>query len=124
MKIKLNFKAGEPTVNGHIYPKETLEKAFDKRLSDGNFFVQQFNSKNYYVSIEDIFAEVESYKIEPNSEIVVDIKLFDTPIADKFKDGKFELTISGVGIFEDDKKTISEDFKISHLFVVGGKGSE
>ena len=124
MKIKLNFKADEPTVNGHIYPKEVLEKAFDKRLSNGHFFVQQHTSKEFYCKIEDVFAEVESYTIEPNSEILVDIKLLDVPLAEKFQDGNFELTIFGVGIFEDDKKTISEDFKVSHLFVVGGKGSE
>jgi hypothetical protein len=125
MKIKLNFKAGKPTVNGHIYPKEVLEKAFDKRLSDGHFFVQQYKSgNNFYCELKNVFAEVESYEIEPNSEILVDIRLLDVPVAEKFKDGKFELTISGVGIFEDDKKTISEDFKISHLFVVGGNESE
>jgi hypothetical protein len=124
MKIKLNFKADEPTVNGHIYPKEVLKKAFDKRLSDGNFFIQQCNTKNYWIKLEDVFAEVESYEIKSNSEILVDIKLLDTPVAEKFKDGNFELTIFGVGIFEVDKKTISEDFKVSHLFVVGGKGSE
>ena len=124
MKIELNFKADEPTANGRIYSKEILKKAFDERLI-GHFFIQEYNnSDNVFVDIDKIFAEVESYEIKPNSEILVDIKLLDTPIAKKFKDRKFELTTSGVGILEDDKKTISEGFKLSHLFVVGGNGSE
>lgn len=124
MKIKLNFKADEPTVNGRIYPKEVLKKAFDERLLNGNFFVQQYNGDDFSIKFENVFAEVKSYEIESNSEILVDIKLFDIPIAEKFKDGNFELSTSGVGICEDDKKTIAEDFKISCLFVVGGNGSE
>jgi len=124
MKIKLNFKADEPTVNGRIYPKEVLKKAFDERLLNGHFFVQKYNSNDFSVKFENVFAEVKSYEIEPNSEILVDIKLLDTPIAEKFKDREFELTTSGSGVLEDDKKTISEGFIISHLFVVGGNGSE
>ncbi len=115
MKVKMNFKADTPTANGHIYTKEVLKKAFDKRITKGNFFIYQCDS----YKIEDIFAEVIDYKIEPNSEILVDVKFLNTPIADTFKEGKFKLNIFGVGILEDDKKTISKDFKISHLFVVG-----
>jgi len=124
MKIKLNFKADEPTVNGRIYSKEILKKAFDERLLNGNFFIQQYNGDDFSIKLENVFAEVKSYEIEPTSEILVDIKLLDTPIAEKFKDGNFELSTSGIGKLEDDKKTIAEDFTISCLFVVGGKGSE
>lgn len=123
MKIKLNFKADEPTLNGRIYPKEVLKKAFDERLSNGHFFVQDYHAPNYN-DLRKVFAEVESYEIGPNSEILVDINLLRVPIAEKFKDGKFELTTSGVGILKDDKKTIAEDFKILHLFVVGGEENE
>lgn len=117
MKVKMNFKADTLTTNNRIYPKEVLKKALDERMSKGNFFVRQ--SEDLYV--KNIFAEVKSYKIEPNSEILVDVKLLNTPIADIFKDGKFKLTIFGVGILEHDKKTISKDFKISHLYVVEEK---
>jgi hypothetical protein len=116
MKVKFNFKADTPTANGYIYPKEVLKKALDERISKGNFFVYQSESLN----IENIFAEVKSYKIKPTSEILVDVKLLDTPIAKQFENEKIELTTFGVGILEDDKKTISKDFKISHLFVVEG----
>jgi hypothetical protein len=120
MKVKMNFKVDTLTLNGHIYPKEVLKKALDERKDKGNFFIYQCNS----YKIEDIFAEVIDYKIKPSSEILVDIKFLNTPVVDKFKEGKFELTIFGVGIFEDDKKTISKDFKISHLYVVRGDENE
>lgn len=123
MKIKLNFKVDEATLNGRIYPKEVLKKAFDEKLSIGNFFVQEHHSPEYN-DLTKVFAEVKDYKITSKSEILVNINLLKTPIAEKFKDGKFELTTSGVGIFENDKKTISKVFKVSHLFVVGGEESE
>lgn len=115
MKIKLNFKADAPTVNGHIYPKEVLKKAFDERFKTDVFISSESSP---YLKVENIIAKAESYEITPDSEILIDVKMIDTPAAKIFKDEKFEITTSGIGVFENDHKTISDQFKLSHFFVV------
>lgn len=116
MKIKINFKAGEPTVNGHIYSKEVLKKAFDERFKT-DVYISRENSP--YLKADEIVAKAESYEITPESEILVDMKILDTPAAEKFKDKIFEISTFGVGIFEDEDHTIiSDQYKLSHFYIV------
>jgi len=116
MKIKINFKAGEPTANGTIYPKEVLKKAFDERFKTDVYISRESSP---YLKVDEIVAKAESYEITPESEILVDLKILDTPAAEKFKDGIFEITTFGIGIFEDeDHRIISDQYKLSHFFIV------
>ena len=116
MKIKVNFKADHPTVNGHIYPKEVLKKAFDERFKT-DVYISCENSGT--VSIEKIVAKAESYEITPESEILVDMKILDTLVGKIFKDGNFEITTYGVGVFADETQTLmSDQYKLSHFYVV------
>jgi hypothetical protein len=116
VKIKVNFKADHPTVNGHIYPKEVLKKAFDERFKT-DVYVSCVNSGT--VRIDEIVAKAESYEITPESEILVDMKILDTSAGKQFKDENFEISTYGVGIFEDeDHIIISDQYKLSHFYIV------
>jgi hypothetical protein len=115
MKVKLNFKVDTPTVNGHIYPRDVLKKAFDERFSKGNVFVTSDGS--FEIDFHKIIGEAESYEIKPNNDIIINLKLLNlkNKIIDK---SKFELTSSGMGNL-DENNTIHDDYILSHFFVVG-----
>lgn len=116
MKIKVNFKADHPTVNGHIYPKEVLKKAFDERFKS-DIYVSCKNSGS--VRVDEIVAKAESYEITPESEILVDMKFLDTPAGKQFKDEIFEISTYGIGTFADETHTLmSDQYKLSHFYIV------
>jgi len=119
MKIKVNFKAGEPTANGRIYPEEVLRKAFDKRFKT-DVYISRKNSP--YLKLDEIIAKAESYEITSKSEILIDVKILDTLSGEEFKNRYFEITTSGVGIFEDEQHIIiSDQYKLSHFCIVKKK---
>ena len=68
MKIKINFKADEPTVNGRIYPKEVLKKAFENRLKSSLFVTKEFRNDTTGIPVEDIIGEVKDYEINEENE--------------------------------------------------------
>ena len=116
MKIKVNFKVDHPTVNGHIYPKEVLKKAFDERFKS-DVYISRVNSGT--VKFDEIVAKAESYEITPESEILVDMKILDTPAGKQFKDLNFEISTYGIGEFADETHTLmSDQYKLSHFYVV------
>jgi predicted kinase len=120
IRVKLNFQADKPTVNGHVYSKEILKKAFDERFSNGNVFVvDSYSGEN--VDLGKIIAVAKSYEINSNSEILIDIKPLKMHLKEIFEDNhlvNFEITSSGFGTI-DEKTKIINDFKLSYFFVVG-----
>lgn len=111
MKVKLNFKVDTPTVNGHIYPKEVLKKAFDEKLSKNDVFVLDRHTEEK-IDLNNVVAVAKKYKILSNSEILIDIK----PLKE---DIDFEITTSGFGRIDEKTKIINDDYKLSHFFIVG-----
>lgn len=121
MKLKLNFNVDEPTKSGHIYSKELLKRVFDERFSNSNLFVtydRKITSIDYSLNISNIVAEAKNYEITDDSEIFISIKILNFPKIKNLKDKKFELTIFGFGTLKDDGITISDDYKLSHFFIV------
>jgi uncharacterized Ntn-hydrolase superfamily protein len=70
--MKLNFKLGEPTVNGRIYPKETKE-AFEKVKYVS---MRTEHPENSVVDLTKIFGTADT-KVEEDGSINVKI----TPVA-------------------------------------------
>ncbi len=114
MKLKVNFKADKPTLNGHVYPKETLKKAFDERFDKGNVFITS-HGNSAEVDLSKIVGKAKSYEINKDSEILVDTTLIG-PMREDLKKGVFEISTFGVGSIND-KKVIGADYKLSHFFL-------
>jgi hypothetical protein len=115
MKIKVNFKAGEPTLNGHVYPEEVLKKALDKKFEEPVFITSE-NTDGFKIDVSKIIGEAKKYKIKENNEIIIHAKVFEK-YKDLFENKKIEITTYGFGEFEDDGKTIKDNFVLSHFFI-------
>ena len=115
MKVKLNIKPDEPTINGHIYPKITIEKEVLSRelpvyLGLG---VGELND------LEDLIGFATS-KLNENNEIVSDIKLMSSNAAKIFgtmASTEYDYIIKGIGELSEDKKIVL-DFKCSSINVI------
>jgi len=121
MKCELNYKVDEHTVNGHIYPKEVLIKAFDSRLKNGPFPVipSSKDINNGFVPVSKYIGLVQSYEIEDDGTVYFEVKPIETPFGKMMEDmlKVFKLTTVGVGMLKRDKKTISNDYILSALFL-------
>jgi hypothetical protein len=115
MKIKVNFKTDEPTVNGRIYPKEVLKKAFDERLEGSLFVTEKFDMEAVGVPVSDIIAEVKDYEITEKNEIIVDIN----PIRRKelLERNDIKLTTAGYASLKNNEKIVGDDFILTSLFI-------
>jgi len=119
MEIKCNLiKAGEPTLNGRIYPKETLQKAVDS-----------YNKQTYKLGTLGRSMEVSivqsSHKIKnlylDNGIMKADIEILDTPNGNILKEmieKEIPLTLHPHFIGEVDKNNIVEIKKISILNII------
>ena len=120
MKVKLNIKPDEPTRNGHIYPKDIIEREILLRelpvyLGVGN---GELNDLTDLIG----FAKSE---LNENNEIVCDINFLNNPASDIFKMtlfSNFEYTIKGFGEVSEDKKII--DFKCSSINIIDKEEGE
>lgn len=118
IKVKLNFQADKPTLNGRVYPKAVLKKAFDERFTEDVFVIDSYNDGK--IDFTKMIAIAKNYEIKESGEIILDIKPLETPIG-KFsigllKEKCFEITTAGFGTVDEKTKTIN-DFKLSHFFI-------
>ena len=119
MKVKLNFKADKPTVNGHIYPEEVLKKAFDKKFAENNVFVlDNYNAEK--IDLNNVIGMAKDYEIKSNSEILIDVKAVKNELLKIYlEDLDFKITMAGFGHIDEKTNTIDKDFKLSYFFIVG-----
>jgi hypothetical protein len=118
MKVKLNVQPDKPTVNGHIYPKEIIEREILSRelpvyLGLGTGELNDLN---------DLIGFATS-KLNEKNEIVSEIKLLNTSEANVFKAMRpddYEYTIKGLGEASKDKKII--DFKCNSINIIDKEG--
>jgi hypothetical protein len=118
MKVKLNIKPDEPTVNGHIYPKDIIEREILSR----ELPVYLGLGTGELNDLSDLIGFATS-KLNENNEIVIEIKFLNTSEANVFKAMRpddYEYTIKGLGKASKDKKII--DFKCSSINVVDKEG--
>jgi len=117
MKVKLNIKPDEPTLNGRIYPKNIIEdeiisKELPVYLGIGN---GELNI------LEDLIGFAKS-EINEKNEIVSEIKLLSSNAAKIFStmpsDG-YDYTIKGIGEVLDN---IVSEFKCSSINVIDREG--
>lgn len=120
MKFKF-LKLDERNCNGRIYPKETVQKAIDKFMSeenDGKRFVTKSPGR-YAVELENVFATVEDMKIEDDwayAEIKpLNLNHLDVDfIMDQLNEGNIHLVPKGQATLDKDGM-IGEDYKILSL---------
>jgi len=111
MKIKLNIKPDVPNANGHIYPKEVIEKA-----------ILEFNKKDVklgmleYTHSTDVDLEKVAFNIEDINLDYAEVDILDTDAGRKVEEitnwDDFRLCHMGIGDVEDGK--IKEGFSISY----------
>lgn len=103
--ITINFKVDEPTINGHIYPKDVFLKALDKRKE---IFVENEINMNTVVELSKVIGIVQ-LEIQEDNTICGPFKKFNTPAWNKIKNIQFEdlrFTTKCFGEFEKDSKII------------------
>jgi len=121
VKLKLNFKADEPTVNGRIYPKEVLKKAFEHRYKTQPVYIcdeSSYQPMNIGIDISHVIGKSPSYEIRDDGTIILDVIPYIN--ADRFSllgIKGVELTTCGIGHVEEDGITIDEDFLLQYMFV-------
>lgn len=114
IEMKLNFKLGEPTVNGRIYPKETKE-AFEKVK-----YVSMCSEhpENSVLDLTKVFGTAET-KVEEDGSINCQIKPLGTPQSRMFEslinDDLVDLTSFGVGEIEGN---VVKNYKPSYFYFI------
>ena len=106
MKRKLNFKADEPTLNGHIYPKDILFKALDKAITEG------LPVNGNYGLFSPNIGSVVSYEVEEDGTIILGLDLYPGNILEEID---CDLTTVGHGSVGKDK-TIQPGFYFTAVY--------
>jgi len=117
MKIKLNLKPDEPSVNGRIYPKDIIEREIISKevpvylgIGTGELNI-----------LDDLVGFAKS-EINEKNEIVCEIKLLSSNAAKIFSTmppSGYDYTIKGIGEVTDN---IVSDFKCSSINVIDKEG--
>jgi len=120
MKIKLNIKPDEPTVNNRIYPKDVLLKAFAAKKEFPVVVDGCKLSNPSKIPINDIVGTT-SLKINELNEVVGEVEIIHSPKYDLIKDipnEKLTYTVCGFGRIQDN---IITDFQLAFVSVgLGG----
>lgn len=123
--VKLNYKADESTVNGRIYKKEDIEKAFNNTLKRHEVPIVRNCDELYridsdtgihspIVCFKDIIGFFEGYEIKEDGEINIKVK----PIIDtELFDGYYNLSTCIMG---EVRKDCSVDINIVIGFFICG----
>lgn len=116
MKVKLNFQADKPSLNGRIYTKYNIKKSFDEKFFNGDVFVLDSYGNNGKIDLSKVIGIAKKYEINSKSEIIIDMKLLKTSLSKIFEGKEFKITSSGYG-HVDEETGIIKDFKLSHFFI-------
>ena len=118
IKVKL-MKVDEPTINGHIYKKETIEREID-RLRDSmdrrRFFGRPFGSTR---SIGDVSHLVTNLEVRDDGMVEAEVEVLDTPNGKILRDtiicGGVKFGFSGIGCVSDG--IVGDDFVLESVDV-------
>lgn len=115
VNLPLNFKLGEPTVNGRIYPKEVFEKALDKKVNEALYLYNDYQ-RNHELS--DALGIVKNYK-EENGNFIIGVDLFENGffIEELLKEKGIFVTTAGIAIFTDGDIEIKDDYELSFVYL-------
>jgi hypothetical protein len=113
MKIKLNFKADQPTVNGNVYPRKVLENAFKEKFKEPIVHITRESS--YKINVKDIVGRANDYEIDDDGTIKIIAEFYPKLMGDLDPD-KIEFSSAGYGNLTEDK-VIKEDYFLSHFFI-------
>jgi hypothetical protein len=114
MKIKLNIVPDVPNANGHIYPKEVIEKA-----------ILEFNKRNVKVGMlkynhgTNVDLEEVAFNIEDIDLSGAEIDILDTDAGRKLEEiisDDFRLCHTGIGDVDETGK-IKEGFEIAYYVI-------
>lgn len=114
--ITINFKADEPTVNGRIYPKELLLKAFAEKEE---FYVEHADPKHIkeVVTMRNVIGSTK-LEIKDDNTISGSFRKFETNAWKAIKDIPFEeLSFTTNGLGKTDENNIINDFKLISIVV-------
>ncbi len=88
--------------NGHVFPKEVVEKAMNEYMEKDNKFVTMGYSQGETIDLSKVVGEVESYE-PPNN---VTIQLLDTPEAKRLRE-----------IMDNDKNALTSTLGIGAKYI-------
>ena len=133
MKMRFNITPDVPNANGHIFPAEMLDKAFDEYMKNPNRFGTLGYNENLTEAcpLSDVAFKVMSVTKDGDNRIG-EIEIYNTPNGRRLKDAIFlqnEINKS-VGIRADDiviatvangeltKKNVIKNFSIAYVTAV------
>jgi hypothetical protein len=117
MKIKVNYKCDEPSLNGRIYPSDMMREAIAEfiklPLQPVCTEIRYFGRNG--VDLSKVAGNVETIELDEDNNFIVDVRILDTPMGDMLnllkEDTRMMLTTAGHGYLGDDKKTV-QGFKL------------
>ena len=119
-KVKLNFRPDEPTINnGHIYSRKIITNALDDFIvREGGKITLKIDVVE--ININHVAALCTDYMIDDDDNIIVSIKILDTPhglvLNDLIVSNK-NLRLTTYGICSDFSGKIINQFTLISLFV-------
>lgn len=80
------LKAGEPTRNGRIYPREELEKAiaiFEAKGGLGQFYTEEWpRPEPAMINIAQVSHRIKNLALNKDGELIGEVEILKTPMGD------------------------------------------
>jgi len=112
-EIKLNFKAGERTVNNRIYSEEIFAKAMDRAIKRGLYVTMGHFDP---VDITTIIGVVTGFKVDENKEYIIYVKLIEGKWSKGLPLNILNFTTSSIGKIN--KDGVVEELEIISIYPI------
>jgi hypothetical protein len=127
VRIKLNFKVAQPTVNDHIYRWDIIENELKRSTQyKTGLPIVEYHTPEGIVDLKALLGFAKSYEIDEEGNIFIDFE----PLSDahsnraEFYLNNREFTIQGFGTVNHETNEVNDDFKLICVFPTSGANTE